>query len=154
MGIPLDYPWVLRHCRDEEIPELKQEGYTIVTQEEYDNHVASLADRYAAWESARTQLGIETVVSAASHFGQGLMITFAAENVLLGITQEGKAGEVLNKLSHVMAALQAGSLYEAMSRVRAIPGTDYDVKYITEARLLLFINRIEAYLGLPLSEVL
>lgn len=97
---------------------------------------------------------IEQIVSAASQFGQSLVITFAAENVLLGITQEGKTGEVLNKLASVMPPLQAGSLYEAIARIRAIPPTEYDSKYITSARLLDFVNKIEAYLGLPISESL
>ena len=151
LGIPLDYPWTARMCTEDQITSLRKEGWIVVTQEEYDANVLSLQERYDAWQEARLRLGIEEVVSSASRFGSELMITFAAENVLLGITQEGKTGEVLTKLAGVQLAMQAGSLYEAITRIRAIPLEEYDTKYITEARLLVFINKIEEYLGLPLS---
>ena len=152
VGIPSDYPWVMRQLREQEdISKLKKEGWIILTDIEYEEHIASLSERYLAWETARTQLGIEGVVSAATRFGQEIMVSFAAENVLLGITQEDKTGEVLNTLTGVLAAIQAASLYEVIIRIKAIPETDYDLKYITEARLVAFCNKIETYLGLPLT---
>lgn len=98
-----------------------------------------------------TVIVIETAVAAAIHFGQRMMIKFAAENVRLGITQDGQTGAVLNKMSSVMVALQSGSLYEAVTRAKAIPQDVYDVKYVTHNRVYAFINEIETYLGLPLS---
>jgi len=97
---------------------------------------------------------IESAVISAREFGMHLMVTFAAENILLGITQEGKTGEVLTKMAGVMPALQAGSLYEAINQLRAIPPEQYDTKYVTAARLLSAVNKIETYLELPLSESL
>jgi len=97
------------------------------------------------------QTQVESVVSSAADFGYEMLVSFAAENVLLGITQEGKTGEVLTKLAGVQLAMQAGSLYEAIQRIRAIPQSDYDTKYITAPRLLTFINKIEGYLGVPMS---
>jgi hypothetical protein len=94
---------------------------------------------------------VRSSIERAIAFGHEIVSEFAAENVLLGITVEGKTGEVLTKLASVQLAVQAGSLHEAISRIRAIPETDYDTKYITASRLLTFVNRIEAYLGLPLS---
>lgn len=94
---------------------------------------------------------IQHAIGAAMLFGQNLMTKFAAENVMLGITQDGKTGEVLNKMAPIISALQSGSLYEAITRAKAINPTTYDTKYITHARIYSFINEIEAYLGLQLS---
>jgi hypothetical protein len=150
-GIPLDYPWVFRLCTELEVESLKRDGWIITSQEAYDAHVSALEERYNAWQTALTQLGIESIVSDATRFGQGLLISFAAENVLMGITQEGKTGEVMDKLSAVLPAVQAGSLYLAIERIRAIPPSSYDTKYVTAARLLQFVNKIEGYLGMSLS---
>jgi len=94
---------------------------------------------------------VQQAIEAAMLFGVTLVKEYSAENVLLGITQEGKTGEVLTKLAGVQLAIQAGSLYEVIVRIRAIPTDQYDTKYITAPRLLVFINKIEQYLGLPLS---
>lgn len=112
---------------------------------------ATLSSLISSHVAADPQAQVENIIQLAMTFGAKLLREFAAQNVLLGITQEGKTGEVLTKLMNVQLAVQAGSLYEAIDRIRAIPPTDYDGKYITEARLLTFINKIEAYLGLPLS---
>lgn len=93
----------------------------------------------------------QKAVAAAIVFGNKLMTEFAAENVILGITQDGKTGEVLDKMASVMVALQSGSLYEAITRAKAIDPADYDAKYVTHDRLYAFINKLEAYLGLQLS---
>ena len=98
-----------------------------------------------------TLRAITAAVAAAQTFGQKLMIEFAAENVMLGITQAGKTGEVLDKMAPTMAAMSSGSLYEAMDRAKAIDPADYDSTFVTHDRLWSFINKIEAYLGLPLS---
>ena len=92
---------------------------------------------------------VSRAIGNAMAFGQTLVTEFAAENVMLGITQDGKTGEVLDKMAPVMAAVQSGSLYEAITRAKAI--TDFDAKYVTHDRLYAFINKIEAYLGIQLS---
>ncbi len=97
---------------------------------------------------------VSSVIKNAIQFGNQLLINYAAENVLLGITTEGKTGQVLTKLASVQLALQAGSLYEAITRIRATPTSEYDEKYVTANRLLAFVNKIETYRGLPLSETL
>lgn len=105
--------------------------------------------------TAQTQTrAILAVVSGARVFGTNLLDQFAAENVMLGITQDGLTGQVLDIMQPVMTALLAGSLDEAMNRIRAIDVEDKDEKYITDARLLEYINKIETYLELPLSTVL
>jgi hypothetical protein len=83
-----------------------------------------------------------------------ILIKFAAENAALGITQLGMTATVSTILSKVTAALQTGSLYNAMDQVRLIPAESKDAIFVTDARLLSFINSIEEYLGKALSVAL
>ena len=106
-------------------------------------------DLAAEWAQKDQVAAVTRAISTAMAFGQSLVTEFAVENVMLGITQDGKTGEVLDKMAPVMTAVQSGSLYEAIARAKAID--DFDSKYVTHDRLYAFINKIEAYLGLQLS---
>ena len=105
----------------------------------------------AARIAAEQQEAIIGAVARARAFGDRMVNVFAAENIVLGITADGKTGEVLGKMEGVIAALSTGSLYEAIARAKAIPSSQYDSKYVTAARLLSFVNKIEGYLNIPLS---
>ena len=94
---------------------------------------------------------VKIVIARAIAFGQTLISEFAAENVVMGITQEGMTGTVRKNMSEVINALQTGLLYDAITEVKAIPPEKKDSKYITNARLLQFVNKIEDYLGIPRS---
>lgn len=94
---------------------------------------------------------VEGSITNAIKFGEKLLVTYAAENVMLGITQDGMTGTVIDRLGGVITCLQSGSLYDVIVRIKAIPPANYDPKYITAARLLTFINKVEDYLGLPRS---
>lgn len=91
------------------------------------------------------------ILIPARTFGNQLIDDFAAENILLGITQANMTNSVRKTLSEVTACLMTGSLYDAMLEARAIPNDKKDATFITNARLLAFINKIEIYLNLPLS---
>lgn len=93
----------------------------------------------------------EGAVAAAVAFGQQMLVRFAAENVRLGITQAGKTRQVRETLGDVVLCLLTGSLYDAMALVRAVPAEKKDDVFITDARLLSFINEIEAFLGMRKS---
>jgi hypothetical protein len=97
---------------------------------------------------------VEYSVADAVSFGHRTLIKFSAENILLGITQAGMTGTVRRALSDVIQCLQTGSLYDAIASARAIPAEDKDPTFVTDARLLAFINIVEAYLGLKISESL
>lgn len=92
---------------------------------------------------------IEQVVLKAIQFGQKLSSEFIAENIMLGITQANKTKEVRNALNEVFNALQTGSLYDAIDEAKAVVYRDN--VFITDARLISFINKIETYLGLELT---
>lgn len=108
----------------------------------------------AAAATADAKAYVEGVIAKARSFGDQLINQFAAENVMLGITADEMTGTVRKNLSEVMSAIQSGSLRDAIDECRAIPSGDKDVKYITDARLLAFINKIETYLGETLSVTL
>lgn len=144
-GVSLNFPWVEHKITNEtESITFQSNGYIVMTEDDFDKYKKSISP----------QLVVEAAILASIEFGAKILKEFSAENVLLGITYENKTGEVLDKLGHVMSAILAGSLYEAIVRIKAIPVTDYDVKYITAVRLLGFVNKIESYLGTTLSETL
>lgn len=95
---------------------------------------------------------IARALDAAIAFGNEIMKEFTRENIKMGITADSMTGTVRKNMSEVIVALTTGSLYDAITEAKAIPAEDKDVKYITDVRLLSFVNKIEAYLGAPLSE--
>jgi len=151
IGIPLDYPWTMRVCNEEQSIALAKEGWIVVSQEQYDAHVLSLEERYSAWEATRQAIAIEAAIAQAMAFGQSILIGFRAENVAMGVIQDNMTGWLLNKLSPVMDAILTGSLAESITRLKAIPVAEYDGKYMTVPRMIQFINKIETYLGVPLT---
>lgn len=96
-------------------------------------------------------LDLQKLVKDAMEFGQSLLQLMAAENVGLGITQAGMTGVVRKRSQEVILALMTGSLYDAMAEARAIPAEHKDGTFISDARLLSIINRIEDYMKLPRS---
>ena len=97
---------------------------------------------------------IKSIVGNAIAFGTSLMVEFAAENVAMGITQDGMTNHVRKAVSEVTNCLMTGSLYDAIAEIRGIPVEMKDPKYLTDVRLLAFINKIEDYLGIPRSTTL
>jgi len=97
---------------------------------------------------------LDNVIRPARAFGQQVMDEFIAENVLLGITQSGKTNSVRKLMVEVQGALACGSLYDAIYEARQIPVESRDPVFVSAARILQFINRLEGYLGIPLSETL
>lgn len=107
-----------------------------------------------AVDAAMTQAYIESVISKAIAFGNGLITKYAAENVMLGITQAGMTSTVRSRMTDVISAIQTGSLYDVIHEIKTFPEENKDAVFITNARLLLFCNKIEAYLGITLSTTL
>lgn len=99
----------------------------------------------------RTAAATEAAIEAATTFAYRLIRQFAAQNVLLGVTQAGMTGTIITILAPTLTALQGGSLYEAITRLRAVPVESYDATFITAPRILQTINAIETYLGITLS---
>jgi hypothetical protein len=108
---------------------------------------SGLAATLAAADQAAA---IQAAVAAARAFGTQLGDEFAAGNLALGITNE-QADSVLGKMAGVLIALQSGSLNVAIARAKDVNPADYDGTFLTAARLLVFINKIETYLGITLT---
>jgi hypothetical protein len=110
-----------------------------------------LIQKGASWYAVSP---VEFAVFNARVFGSNLVEKFSAQNIMLGITQLGKTADVRRALADVISCLDTGSLYDAMDQVRAIPAESKDPIFVTDARMLEFINSIETYLGLPKSSQL
>jgi hypothetical protein len=98
-----------------------------------------------------TKAAVAAQVSAARVFGNQQVDQFETENVMLGITADGKTEAILDLMGPVMTAMQSGSLTVAISRMKAIPTASYDSKYVTAVRILSYVNALESFMGLTLS---
>ena len=87
-------------------------------------------------------------VQNARQFGSTIISEFAMENILLGITDERQTTRVIEATKLITAALQTGSLYEAMDEIKRVPIAKIDLKFLTEDRLLSFLHKIEDYLDI------
>jgi len=117
-------------------------------------HYTSATDETAlsAVVTAHVATTVTDVVSAAIAraivFGQGLILEYATSNILSGFTLE-QIKDIMTRTSAVQQALNTGSLYVALD---ALDNVETDETVITSIRILEFKNKIETYLGLPLSE--
>lgn len=132
------------------IPEIEVEGEIIPARYEVQEDANKKAEK--------TQRAINQMIASklddAIAFGTELIKEFTRENIMLGITADNMTSVVRKTMSEVIIALQTGSLYDAIVEAKAIPADKKDAKYITDARLVQFINKIEAKLGLELSTLL
>ena len=155
-GIPDSWPAEVRELGESStLPDASGE-WQLMTEEEFNIYKGSVQAEYDAWHSAcrSEEIAIqktEALMKACMTFSQGVMIRFSAENVRLGITQDGKTGEVLTKLQPMINALSAGSLLEAITRLEAIPVEDYDSKFINAARITRVVNEIKDFLNISHS---
>lgn len=94
---------------------------------------------------------IEEVVKSAISFGNRILVEFTAENIQLGITQLEMTKRVREAMADVILALQTGSLYDAIDEVREIPDSKKDGKFISNKRLLKYVNKIEEFLNIEKS---
>lgn len=90
-------------------------------------------------------------LSLSIQFGNDLIKSITIENMMMGITQDGMTSQVRKAMGEALMALMTGSLYDAIDELKAIPEDKKDGKYITDARLLAAINKIETFLGKPKS---
>jgi len=153
-GIPLDWPMEIRDLGEStELPE--GTGWILMSEIELVDYKAIHRSAYDIWYAAtypiNPHIAVERIIGNAQNFGLKLIKEVAAENILLGITQAGKTNFVRKATNEVMLALMSGSLYDAIYEIRQIPPEKKDEVFLTDARLLQYINKIEAYLGISLS---
>lgn len=106
---------------------------------------------------SKTTLEIYTgLVQAAINFGNTIIVQFATQNVMSGITQAGKTLPLLGYCSNLYLYLSSGSLYVAISELqRMIDDTSDDkaelAPFITNSILYSYMNKIQSYLGISLT---
>jgi hypothetical protein len=144
-GVALSFPWVEQTVRsDAEAAELYAGGFILMTREQY--------DRYKRANSL--ELTVSAAIEASIDFGWLILREFSKDNVMLGITQAGMTARVRSVTADVINALSTGSLYDAIAQAKAIPAENKDPVFITDARLLKYVNMVEEYLGLTPSTTL
>lgn len=94
---------------------------------------------------------INNKINEAIIFGKQLQEDFIKENVKLGITQLGLTNHIRKTLREVKDALDTGSVYDAVTEIKNIPPESLDSNILTSSRLLLFRNKIEIFLEVPLA---
>lgn len=93
-------------------------------------------------------------VQPARTFGETLLDEFSAENLLLGIVESGLKRSVRILLHDVVECIKLGDLTGAIEEARLIPSANYDPVFVNADRLLVYVNKIEDYLGMERSETL
>lgn len=132
------------------------DGFELISRDDLDNLKNSLQSEYNTWRNNKNAAAIKdvvknTVLIPAETFANILTADFTSENISMGITQDNMTTTVRIVLSDVYNCLKTASLYDAIKALKAIPEESKDLKYITNPRLLVFMNKIEAYLKLPLT---
>jgi hypothetical protein len=89
-------------------------------------------------------------LKASRAFGVALVDAFAVENVVLGINA-AQSDAVMAALLPTLTALSNGYLETAIRRVKEIDQNIFDGVFLSEARLLSYVNKIETFLGITLS---
>lgn len=111
----------------------------------------------SAKKTAKTQAAsiayVDNIIEKAMMEGAKLVKEFTRENIMMGITADNMTGTVLDVTKDVILAAQTGSLKDAVKRIKAIPQSSYDAKYITEVRLLAFANKARQTESLGLEAV-
>jgi hypothetical protein len=97
------------------------------------------------------------VVNAAMVFGQNLVVQYSVENILSGITQAGQTIPVATYLQVVSYYLNSGSLYAALTEIATLIADTSSTKaalspYVTNNILYNYLNQIQTYLNLPITE--
>lgn len=90
-------------------------------------------------------------IDDAQKFGNQLLIEFATENVLMGITQSGKTAAVTNYLHKLSHYVMTGSLCAALGEFDVIiadTNKDSLAPFITNDRMAVYRAKIASYLGI------
>lgn len=112
----------------------------------YENPVVTV------WEQ-----GARNTIRNAIEKGQQLVEDFATESIVLGINQANMSGPVRRAMQDVVNSLLTGALYDSVSSIKTVRddiqgNTALTDVFLSDTRLLKYLNELEAFLGLPLTE--
>ena len=141
----------------DDIPTIEEDGVAVLDPSFIKTpaveYVAPEPQKYRLVKKNGTDATIElaqkkAILKAARVFGDNLITEFGAENMVLGITQDGMTNKVRKAMSEITNALITGSLKDAIDEIDEISEADKDDKYITDERLAEFKAKILSFLGL------
>lgn len=105
---------------------------------------AQLADAQVLLDAANAKAKLKNLFAGIRRLWQQLSDDFAAENALLGITQEGKTKEIADKFDRVIYYLNVNSPNEAIAELDLVVR---DNKYCTDARLNALKAKLIEYIN-------
>lgn len=93
---------------------------------------------------------LSKILRDARVFGDALIVQFAFENVAMGITQAQKTRIVADYCQKLQYYASTGSLYAALEEIESISDNIPAelAPFVTAERLLVYANKIKAYLGI------
>ena len=89
----------------------------------------------------------QQIVNNAIAAWHTLVVTVAAENIAMGITQQQKTKYIADIMMPVMMYGQTGSLWEAYTALNQIQVTDDMAPFITKARIEWMKNELIQIIG-------
>lgn len=140
-------------------------GYTVIEKNPFTDADISTVTAYyssltqageAAKMSPTTQQIVQASILNAQTFGNSLLLQYAAQNVLAGITQAGQTIPVSDYLENLYNYLSAGSLYAGIQEINELIADTSDAKaalspFLTNDVMYTYLNKIQTYLGIPLT---
>lgn len=93
---------------------------------------------------------IAKIIRMASDHGTYLMFEFAAQNMIMGIMEQGKTKEVADYLYDAFKYAQTGALYEVIEELDRLLASNIPATlapFITRERLSTLKDKIKNYLG-------
>lgn len=148
--MPSQWPWLVVPVEQKD----DSEGWVEMTESELNALKITLRPAYEQFEATIAQQElikkqVEDKIKKALEFGQQLLIEFAAQNVIMGITQQGKTKEVADYLEAVVRYLSTGSLYEVINEINRLQSLEIPphlAPFITNQRLEEFKGKILSFL--------
>lgn len=108
-----------------------------------ESQISSVLSGYAQ-PPVSSAVNISNIISSARNFGSQLMSDFAAENVMMGLSED-QMDQCLDILEPVLIAFASGSLKIAIRRMNNLVA---DGVILTDDRIKKYRNKIEDYLGI------
>lgn len=153
-AMPDAYHWELYEIEDSLVENFQAQGFTLMSPADFAAAMALIdLTAYNVATAPTADQIVNAVVEAAKAFGEKIVKEFKTENVLMGITQQGKTVAVTKYLHWIEHHTLGGSLYAALEEIAAkqAEGLPTDLApFITNDRLNGFKNKIKTYLGIPL----
>ena len=145
VGCPANWPIETMPADDQPL----QPGWQLMDDEDFRIYVSNNIADYHAWQATLVDpvINVADAIQRAMVFGRQIIADFGAENVIRNLSVQ-QVGQVAQMLAPLVILLQTGSLYTALAVMSSIVP---DGVLLTGTLRLKYMNKIQAYLNLPLS---